>query len=120
MISLIMCPVSVIGIFDYMLDISRDADLYVGSIGVSFKACIISCVVFFMLNVVNWLIVCVHSFDNLYAGAFRQFTIGRIGWLGLCIFMRPFMVRAEGFRFMYFHLESCGMSVLLWFIVILI
>ena len=45
------------------------------------------------------LVDCVKSFDNLYAGAFRQFTIGRIGWLGLYIFMRPFMVGAEGFTF---------------------
>ena len=49
------------------------------------------------------------SFDNLYAESFRQFTIGRIVWLGLCIFMMPFMVGTEGFSFMYFHLESCGM-----------
>jgi len=40
-----------------------------------------------MLNVygrgVGWLIFCVNSFDNLYTGAFLQFTMGRIGWLGL-------------------------------------
>jgi len=30
------------------------------------------------------------------------------------------MIGAEGFRYKYFHLESCGMSVVLWFIVILI
>jgi hypothetical protein len=68
-----------------------------------------------MLNVygwgVNWLIVCVNSFDNLYAVAFRQFTIGRTVWLGLCIFMRPVMVGTEGLRFMYFNLDSCEMNV---------
>ena len=32
--------------------------------------------------------------------------------------MRSFMVGAERYRFMYFHLESCGMSVLLWFIIV--
>jgi hypothetical protein len=54
-----MCLVSVMGIFEYLLDISRDANLYVGSFWVSFKACIKS-VVFFMLSVygrgVNWMI----------------------------------------------------------------
>ena len=59
---------------------------------------------------------CVNSFDNLNAGAIRQFTIGRMGWLGLWTFIRPFMVGAEGYRFKYFHLESCGICVLLWFI----
>jgi hypothetical protein len=117
-----MCLVSVIGIFEYMLDISRNAYLYVGSIRASLKA-YISCVIFFMLNVygsgVNWLNFCVNSFDNLYVMACRHFRIGRIVWLGLCIFMRPIMVGTEGFRIMYFHLEFCGMGVLLWFIVLL-
>jgi len=31
--------------------------------------------------------------------------------------MRPVVVTAEGFNFKYFHLESCGISVLRWFIV---
>jgi len=31
-----------------------------------------------------------------------------------------FYGRAEGFGFKYFHLESCGISVALWFTVILI
>ena len=64
-----MCLVSVMGIVEYVLDISRDANLYVGSTVVSFKDCI-NCVVFFMLNVygreVNWLIFSVNSFDNIY------------------------------------------------------
>jgi hypothetical protein len=34
--------------------------------------------------------------------------------------MGPFMVGAEGFRFKYFHWESCGICVLLWVIVFLI
>jgi hypothetical protein len=34
--------------------------------------------------------------------------------------MRPFIVGAEGSRFKYCHLESCGISVLVWFIVFLI
>jgi hypothetical protein len=37
-------------IFEYILGISREANFYVGSIGVYFRACI-NCVVFLMLNV---------------------------------------------------------------------
>ena len=69
---------------------------------------------------VNWLTFSVSSFDNIHAGAFRPFKIGRIGCLGFCIFMRALILGTEGFRFMYFHLESCGLSVLLWFTVFLI
>jgi hypothetical protein len=46
--------------------------------------------------------------------------MGRIGWSGLCFFMKPFMVGAEGFTFTNFHLDSCGISVVLWFTVFLI
>jgi hypothetical protein len=84
MILLKMCLVSIMGILEYILDISREANLYVGSVGVSSKACI-NCVVFCMLNVcgggVSLLIFCVDSFDNLNGGAFRQFTTGWMGWL---------------------------------------
>ena len=77
-----MCLVSVMGMFEYMLDISRDANLCVCNIGVSFEVRI-SCVVFFILKVngkgVNWLIDCVSSFDSLCAGVFCQFTVGRMG-----------------------------------------
>jgi hypothetical protein len=43
-----------------------------------------------------------------------------MGWSGLCIFIRPLMVGAEGFRLMYFLLGSCGISSLLLFVVLLI
>jgi hypothetical protein len=108
------------GIFEYILCIPMEGNFYVGNIGVPFKACI-NCVVFFLLNVyvrgVCWLISCVNNFDNSNARAFRQFIIRRMGWLCLWIFIRPFVVRAEGYILKYFHLESCGISVLLWFIV---
>jgi len=41
------------------------------------------------------------------------------GWVGwVCVFfMRPFMVGADGFMFVYFHLEFWGMNILLWFTV---
>jgi hypothetical protein len=67
-----------------------------------------------------WLIFCVANFDNLNSGAFRQFRAWRMGLVGLWIFMRPFMVEAEGFSFKYCHLESCGPSDLVWLIVFLI
>ena len=64
--------------------------------------------VFFMLKEwgkgARWLTFPVNSFDNLYAGALRQFTTGRMGWSGLCIFIRPLMEGADGFMLMYFHL----------------
>jgi len=70
-----------------------------------------------MLNVlgrgVRWPAFCVNSLDSLYAGALHQFTTGRMGWSGLCSFIRPLMVGAEGFMLVYFHFESCNMSVLL-------
>ena len=47
-------------------------------------------------------------------------SMEQIGWLGLCIFIRPFMVSANGFRFMYFNLKFCGMNILCFFIVFLI
>jgi hypothetical protein len=41
------------GIFEYTLGISKEANFYVGRVGVYFMACI-NCVVFFMLNVCGW------------------------------------------------------------------
>jgi len=67
-----------------------------------------------------WLILSVNSLDSLYAGAFRQFMTGWIGWTGLCIFISPLMEGVEGFMLMYFHLQSFGIRVVLSFIVFLI
>ena len=46
----------------------------------------------------------------MYAGAFCQLTIGRIGWSVLCSLMRPLIVGFVGVRFLYFHLLSGLMS----------
>jgi hypothetical protein len=62
------------------------------------------------------LILCVNTLASLYAGAPHQFTTRLMGWSGLCIFIRPLIVGAEGFRLMHFHLVSCGISSLLSFI----
>jgi hypothetical protein len=63
-----ICLVSLIGIFEYILVMSREASVKVGNIGVCFKLWI-SSVVFFILNEygsgVNWLIFCLNSSDNL-------------------------------------------------------
>ena len=58
-----------------------------------------------------------NSLASLYVGALRQFNTGQMGWSGLCSFINPLMVGADGFMLMYFHLWSWGMSVLLKFIV---
>jgi hypothetical protein len=57
---------------------------------------------------------------NINAGAFHQFTVGQVVWVGLWIFMRPFSAGAEGFRFNYYRLECCALSGLVWFIVFLL
>ena len=61
-----------------------------------------------------------NSLENQYSGAFVEFTTGRIGWSGLCSLISSLMEGAEGFIFMYFHLESRGIRVLVSFIVCLI
>jgi len=69
--------------------------------------------VFFMLKEwgrrANWFTFLVNSFDNLYAGALRQFTSGRMGWSGLCIFIRPLM---EGLKGSYWCISICGLCQL--------
>ena len=40
-----------------------------------------------------------------------------MGWSGLCSFINPLIVGADGFMLMYFHLWSWGIRVLLKFIV---
>ena len=110
------CLVSLMGMLEYMLVMSREANLEVGVIGVCFSSRINS-VEFLTLNVygneANCLILVVSSWDSLYAGTFLQFTTGRIGWSGLCSFIRPFIVGAEGFRFTYLHFKFLGMRAVL-------
>jgi hypothetical protein len=68
----------------------------------------------------NCFVLDVKNLAMWYAGAFLQLTTGLIGCPDLCTFMRPFMEGAVGFIFVYFHLESCGIRVLLFCIVFLI
>jgi hypothetical protein len=57
-------------------------------------------VVFFILNVhgrgINWLILYVNNFNNLQATAFCHFTIGRMCWFSLWIFIMPLVVGTVG------------------------
>ena len=103
--------------------ISREARLWCGSVGL-FSRSFSRSWAFFMLKEwgrgANWFTFLVNSFDSLYAGAFRQFTTWRMGWSGLCIFIRPLMEGADGFMLMYFHLWSLSMRVGLCWIVDLI
>jgi hypothetical protein len=62
----------------------------------------------------------VNNLYSLYAGAFRQFTTGWIGWSGLWIFISSLMNGTDVFILMYFHLHSFGIRVGLCFIVSLI
>jgi hypothetical protein len=57
------------------------------------------------------LILSVNNLDSLYAGAFRQLTTSRMGWSGLCNFIRTLMEGADGFILTYFHLCSLGIRV---------
>ena len=112
--------VSGTGMLLYRLVMSREAREWCGSRGVSWMLRNRSCV-FLMLKALGsgarrWTFS-VHSFDSLYTGAFLQFTIGRIGWSGLYILIRLLIEGAEGFMFVYFHLVSFGIRVLLSLIV---
>ena len=98
---------------------SREARVNWGSMGVFFSF-VIKSVVFSRLYMLgsgaSCLIFWVNSLTSLYAGAPSQLTTGLMGCSGLCSLISAFMVGAVGFMFMYFHLVSGGMSVLLLFI----
>jgi len=70
------------GIFEYILIISKDVNVEVVVNGVCFSSWI-SSVVFFILNEYGREEICLildpKSFGNLYAGALRQFAIERMG-----------------------------------------
>ena len=110
------------GMLLYRFVISREATDWCGSSGVSLILRNTPCF-FFILKALGsgakrW-IFSVNSFYSLYAGAFLQFITGRIGCCGLCILIRPLIEGAEGFMFVYFHLVSFGIRVLLSLIVCL-
>jgi len=81
-----ICFVCVTGMLEYMLVMSREAKLEVEVMGIC-CSWLISSVVFLMLKECGSGAICVifdvKSLANLYAGALRQFTIGRMDWSGL-------------------------------------
>jgi len=91
--------VSLVGMLGYRFFMSNDANLKCGAHGVS-PIFWISSLVFFRLNVfcsgVSWWILSLNNLANLYAGAWRQFTMGLMGCPGLCILIRPFMDGGAG------------------------
>jgi len=92
---------------EYTFVMSSEANMDVGVRVPPPPSSRISSVVFLMLNACgkeeNCLIFFVSSCENLYAGAFRQLTKGRMRWSGLWSFIRPFIVGADGFKLTYFH-----------------
>lgn len=93
--------------FVYRLKISSDVRVKWGRIGESFSLHIRS-LEFSMLNAfgkgAKWPNFCVNSLASLYAGVLRHFIRGRMGWSGLCSFIKPLIVCAKEFMLMYFHL----------------
>lgn len=61
-----------------------------------------------------------NNLASLYAGALHQFTIGLMGRSVLCSFTSPRIVEADGFKLMYFHLESALINLGLLLIIFLI
>jgi hypothetical protein len=85
------------GMLEDRLEMSRDASFLNRS------------VVFLTVNVFGsgamLFIFCVNNFESLYGGAPRQLTTGLIGCPGVCNFISPLRVWAEGIRLVYFHLH---------------
>jgi len=106
--------VSTTVMFEYRFVMPSEVKVNCGSNGMSFRFWIKS-LVFFMLKALGngaiWLILFVNSLDSFWAGALRQFTLGRFSWSGLCIFISPLIEGAEGFMLVYFHLVSHGISL---------
>ena len=99
---------------EYKLVMSSEARLWCGSMGV-FPRSFITSWAFFILKEwgkgFNFFTFLVNGFDNLYVGALRQFTTGRMGCSGLCVFIRSLMEGADVFMLMYFHLWSLAIRV---------
>ena len=97
---------SLVGILEYILLISREANFKLWSYGMSVRS-FISWTVFVTLYVNGRGVYEVSFFAiilaSLYPGAFSQFMIGLMVVSSLCNFTRPLKVGAVGFKFTYFH-----------------
>jgi len=105
--NLMMLISSSVGTFQYVFVMSKDASLVYWFTGMSFKSSI-NCNEFRTLNKFGSGMCSCKSLDrslvNLYAGAFCQLMIGRMGELALCI-LWYFMIYVTLFR------QPCGMSL---------
>jgi len=118
----IISRVSVARMFVYRFVMSNEARAKWGSMGVSasfLSRSLVFSKLYLLGRGASSLIFWVNNWASVYAGTPRQLTTGRIGCSGLCNLISPFMDRAVGFRFMYFHFVSEGISVLLLFITFL-
>jgi len=108
-INFMMLVNSSVGTFEYMLSVSKEASLVFLSKEISVKSSI-NCIEFLTLNTFGSGIYSCRSLDSnlaiLYAGAFYQLIMGLMGELVLCILGRPFILGADGLRFVYFHFSS--------------
>ena len=102
--------VSLTGILVYRFEISNDARLKGGSIGV-FSSFLSRSVVFSRLYVFGSgaisFIFFVNNRARLYAGAPLQFTTGRTGCSGLCSLINPLMDGAVRLKYSIWILKGC-------------
>ena len=112
----IISRVSFTGLLVYRFVMSNEARAKWGSMGVP-ASFLSKSLVFSRLYLLGRgamsLIFWVDKRASLYAEAPRQLSTGRIGCSGLCNLISPLMDGVVGFRFMYFHFVSEGISVLL-------
>ena len=105
---------SSVGTFEYMFAVSNDTSLVFLSMGISSKS-FINCIEFLALNAFGSGMYSCKSLEiglaNLYTRAFCQLTMGRTGELLLCILGTPFILGADGLRFIYFHFSSLWITV---------
>jgi hypothetical protein len=89
-----ICGIFVVGMFEYILLMPKDANRFFSLYGIFCRYVMSWMEFFFMLNVSGkWIIVLNISetnFASLYAGAFRQVTIGCMRVSGLWILGSPF------------------------------
>lgn len=110
-ISFMIGIISLVGMLEYIFPMSNEANFIPGLYGIlsnSFMSCV-GLVTLKALGrgVCNWISL-LRNFAILYAGASRQFTMGRIGFLILCILGRPRIFGGVGFMFVSLNLESPG------------
>ena len=96
---------SVVGMFEYMILVSKEANFMLWSYVITIRS-FINWTVFFTLYTKGSGMCDVRFLTNiwasLYPGAFLQFVISLMG-VSLCSSTRPLMVGAVGFKVTYFH-----------------